>query len=103
MVLETHMKWCVTEPDFSENIFLPRKLGKWTKHGPTISPEQITEIPDFSHVDTNSQKLEVDQKVLGGQGHGRKMCCSFLKIICYHFSYETAKANYFKWDFYIDL
>ena len=28
---------------------------------------------------------------------------SFLKIICYHFSYETAKANFFKRDFYIDL
>ena len=32
-----------------------------------------------------------------------KTCCSLLKIICYHFSYETAKANYFKGDFYIDL
>ena len=30
-------------------------------------------------------------------------CCSLLKIICYHFSYGTAKANYFKRDFYIDL
>ena len=30
-------------------------------------------------------------------------CCSLLKIICYHFSYETAKANFFKRDFYIDL
>ena len=30
-------------------------------------------------------------------------CCSLLKIIGYHFSYETAKVNYFKGDIYIDL
>ena len=30
-------------------------------------------------------------------------CCSLLKIIGYRFSYETAKANYFNGDFYIDL
>ena len=34
MMLETHMKLCVTEPDFLENIFLPPKLGKLTKNGP---------------------------------------------------------------------
>ena len=33
MMLETHMKLCVTEPDFLENIFLPPKLGKLTKNG----------------------------------------------------------------------
>ena len=34
MVLETHIKLCVTKPDFLEkNIFFP-KSGKWTKHGP---------------------------------------------------------------------
>ena len=32
-MLETHMKLCVTEPDFSENFFLPQKLGKWAKTG----------------------------------------------------------------------
>ena len=32
MVLETHMKLCVTEPE----IFLPQKLGKWTTNGPKI-------------------------------------------------------------------
>ena len=31
---ETHMKLCVTEPDFLEKNFLPQKLGKWAKNGP---------------------------------------------------------------------
>ena len=34
MVLETHMKLCVAEPDFPEKFFLPPKYGKWTKNGP---------------------------------------------------------------------
>ena len=34
MVLESHMKLCVTEPDFLENFFLFPKLGKWAKAGP---------------------------------------------------------------------
>ena len=32
MVLETYMKFCMIE--ISENFFLPKKLGKWTKNGP---------------------------------------------------------------------
>ena len=32
MVLETHMKLCVTVPDFLEKLFLPQKLGKWAKN-----------------------------------------------------------------------
>ena len=28
MVLENHMKLCVTEPDFPEKIFLPQKWAK---------------------------------------------------------------------------
>ena len=32
MVLEIHMKLCMTEPDFPENFFLPPKLGKWVKY-----------------------------------------------------------------------
>ena len=32
-MLETHMKLCVTEPDFPEKVFLPQKLGKWSKIG----------------------------------------------------------------------
>ena len=28
-MLETHMKLCVTQPDFLEKFFLPQKLGKW--------------------------------------------------------------------------
>ena len=34
MVLETHLKLCVTDPDFLEKLFLPKKLGKWTRNGP---------------------------------------------------------------------
>ena len=34
MVLETHVKLSVTEPDFLEKIFVPKHLGKWTKNGP---------------------------------------------------------------------
>ena len=33
MVLETHVKLCMREPDFPEK-FLPQKYGKWTKNGP---------------------------------------------------------------------
>ena len=33
MLLETHMKLCVTEPDYPGNFFLRQKLGKnWTKN-----------------------------------------------------------------------
>ena len=35
-MLETHMKLCVREPDFSEKFFLPQKLGKWAKNGPKL-------------------------------------------------------------------
>ena len=34
MVLETHMKLCVTEPDFLENFFFAPKLEKGPKMGP---------------------------------------------------------------------
>ena len=34
MVLEAHMKPCVTDPYFLEKFFLPPQLGKWTKNGP---------------------------------------------------------------------
>ena len=89
MVLETHMKLCVTEPVFLENVFfLPPKLGKWTKNGTnppfgkdlvpemqalshsgcrsfksTISPEQIDETASFLHFDTSYYKLKVNQKI----------------------------------------
>ena len=33
MMLETHMKLCVTESDSPEKNFLPQKLGKWAKNG----------------------------------------------------------------------
>ena len=32
MVLETHMKLCMSEPDFRGNFFLSQKLGKWTQN-----------------------------------------------------------------------
>ena len=32
MVLETHIKLCVTKSDFPEIFFLPQNLGKWTKN-----------------------------------------------------------------------
>ena len=32
-MLETHMKLCVTEPDFSEKKNFPQKFGKWEKMG----------------------------------------------------------------------
>ena len=34
MVLETHMKLWMTEPNFLKKFFLPEKLGKWAKNGP---------------------------------------------------------------------
>ena len=34
MALETHMKLCVTEPDFPGKFFLLLNLGKWTQNGP---------------------------------------------------------------------
>ena len=33
MMLETHLKLSVTEPDSLEKIFLPPELGKLTKKG----------------------------------------------------------------------
>ena len=33
MVPETHMKFCVTEPDSSQKIFCPQNLGKWANNG----------------------------------------------------------------------
>ena len=32
MVLEFHVKLCVTEPDLLGKLFLPQKLGKWTQN-----------------------------------------------------------------------
>ena len=34
MVLESHVKLWVKEPDFPGKIFLPSKFGKWTQNGP---------------------------------------------------------------------
>ena len=34
MMLETHTKLFVTEPNFPEDFLCPPKLGKWTKNGP---------------------------------------------------------------------
>ena len=34
MVLETHMKLYMTEPDFAGKFFLPQKWGKLAKNGP---------------------------------------------------------------------
>ena len=34
MLLEIHMKLCVTEPDFPGKFFLPQKWGKWAKNEP---------------------------------------------------------------------
>ena len=34
MVLETHMKLCVTELAFAEKKFFPQKLGKWKQNRP---------------------------------------------------------------------
>ena len=34
MVVETHMKLCVTESDFPGKLFLGQKLRKWTQNGP---------------------------------------------------------------------
>ena len=32
-MLETHMKLCVTQPDFPEKNFFAPKIGKWHKNG----------------------------------------------------------------------
>ena len=47
MVLETHMRLCVTEPDFSGKFFLPQKLGKWAQNRPKIGFHEF--IGKFSH------------------------------------------------------
>ena len=45
MILETHMKLCVTEPDFLENFFCPKN---W-ENGPKM--EYIEYIPlDFLNI-----------------------------------------------------
>ena len=47
MVLETHIKLCVTEPDFPGNFFLSQKWGKWAKNGP--EPEFFEFTGKLSH------------------------------------------------------
>ena len=34
MVLESHVKLCVTEPDFPGKFFLPQKSRQWAQNGP---------------------------------------------------------------------
>ena len=46
-MLERHVKLCVTEPDFSEKKFFPKKLGTWTKNGPKT--EFFEFIEKFCH------------------------------------------------------
>ena len=41
------MKFCVTEPYFDENCFLPPKFGKWTKNGPETGFFEL--IEKFGH------------------------------------------------------
>ena len=43
MMLESHMKLCVTEPDFPEKNFLPPKIGKMDKNGPKTGFFEYTE------------------------------------------------------------
>ena len=47
MILETHIKLCVTAPDFLEKLFLPQKLGKWAKNGPKTGSYEY--IEKFGH------------------------------------------------------
>ena len=47
MGLQSHMKLCMTEPDFPENIFFPSKLGKWTKNEPKTGLFEVFE--QFGH------------------------------------------------------
>ena len=44
MVLESHVKVCVTEPDFLGKIFLPQKLGKWAQNGPKTGFFQLENL-----------------------------------------------------------
>ena len=37
MVLETQMKWSMTEPDFLKQLILPQTLEKWVKVGTKIN------------------------------------------------------------------
>ena len=41
MVLESHVKLCMTEPDFAGKFFLPPKLGKWAQNGPKMGHKQV--------------------------------------------------------------
>ena len=47
MVLETHIKLCVKEPDFPGKFSLSQKLGKWTRNGPKTGFFEF--IGKFSH------------------------------------------------------
>ena len=47
MVLETHVKQYVTEPDFLEEKILPPELGKWTKKWPETEFFEL--IEKFGH------------------------------------------------------
>ena len=47
MGLETHWKFWITGPDFSKNLFLPKKFGKCTENGPETVFFEFTE--KFNH------------------------------------------------------
>ena len=47
MVLESHVKLCMTEPDFLGNFFLLPKLGKWAQNEPKTGFFQF--IGKFGH------------------------------------------------------
>ena len=44
MVLESHVKVCVTEPDFLGKFFLPPKLGKRAQNGPKTGFFQLENL-----------------------------------------------------------
>ena len=47
MVLETHIKLCMTEPDFLEKFSLHQKVEKWTKN--VLKTEFFEFIEKFGH------------------------------------------------------
>ena len=44
MVLESHVKLCVTEPDFPGKFFLPQKLGQWAQNGPKAQKQGVLNL-----------------------------------------------------------
>ena len=59
MLLETHLKLCVTELDFMEETFLLPKMGKWNKNGQKTGIFEYIEKCHYVLLNFNYMKIYI--------------------------------------------